>query len=145
MTALRVLVIVAASAAAAAAEDETAIRRVLADSTAAFNRHAPNLTPEGYAEEFDVVSPAGERLTGKPNLGEAFKTFLKNAKKVETVQRIRYIRPDVALVDAEFEFTGVEVKPSKGLETLVLVKVDGRWVITALRTMIPVTAVLAAK
>lgn len=145
MRALCVLVMAAASGLAAASEDESEIRKVLAASNEAFNRHVSNLTPEGYAVDFDVVNPVGTHLPGKPNLGEAFKTYLKNAKKTETVQRIRYIRPDVALVDTEFDFAGVEMKPSKGLAAYVLAKEDGRWVIKALRSMIPVTAVLAAK
>ena len=145
MRALCVLVIAAVTSLAAGTEDDAEIRKVLADSTAAFNRHAPNLTPEGYAEDFDIVNPNGERLPGRPNLGEAFKTYLKNAKKMEAVQRIRYIRPDVALVDAEFDFAGVEMKPAKGQSTYVLAKEGGRWVIRAVRLMIPVNAVLAAK
>jgi uncharacterized protein (TIGR02246 family) len=121
-----------------ASEDELAIRKVLADATGAFNRHAANLTPDGYSDDFDAVNPAGVRIGGKPNLGEAFQTYLKNARRIENVQRIRFIRPDVALVDAEFEFTGTDIKPyPKGLEAIVLVKKDGRWVISALRMMMP--------
>jgi uncharacterized protein (TIGR02246 family) len=125
-----------------ASEDELAIRSVLARATAAFNRHSANLTPEGYSDDFDAVNPAGGRVAGKPDLGEAFKTYLKNARKTETVQRVRFIRPDVALVDAEYEFTGTDIRPDpKGFETIVLVKQNDRWVITALRMMVsPVTA-----
>jgi uncharacterized protein (TIGR02246 family) len=121
-----------------ASEDELAIRKVLADSTGAFNRREANLMPDGYSPDFDAVNPVGVRIAGRPNLGEAFKTHLKNAHKIENVQRIRFIRPDVALVDAEFEFTGTDIKPyPKGFEAIVLVKNDGRWVITALRMMVP--------
>jgi uncharacterized protein (TIGR02246 family) len=120
-----------------ASEDELAIRNVLAGSTAAFNRHAANLTPDGYSDDFDAVNPAGVRVAGKPELGDAFQTYLKNARKTETVQRVRFIRPDVALVDAVYEFTGTDIRPDpKGFETIVLVKKDGRWVITALRMMV---------
>jgi len=121
-----------------ASEDELAVRSVLAASTAAFNRHEANLTPNGYSDDFDAVNPAGGRVAGKPDLGNAFQTYLKNARKSETVQRIRFIRPDVALVDAEYEFTGTNIRPDpKGLETIVLVKKDGSWVIAALRMMVP--------
>ena len=122
------------------AEEETAIRKVLADSTEAFNRHEGKLTPAAYSDEFDAVISNGVRVPGKPDLTEGFKTALKNARKIETIQRIRFIRPDVAIVDATFEFTGTEIKPyPKGLQTIVLTKEAGRWVITALRTMVPAT------
>jgi uncharacterized protein (TIGR02246 family) len=119
--------------------DEAAIRKVLSDAITGFNRHEARLVPEAYSNNVDIVSPTGGRVEGRPDLGEAFKTFLKTARKIESVQRIRFIRPDVALVDAEFELTGTDLKPyPKGLETIVLVKENGRWMITALRTMIPV-------
>src|SRR5262245_12691699 len=125
MKAVRALLITALFGVAAlkgASEDELAIRTVLADSTGAFNRHEPNLTPDGYSDDFDAVTPAGVLVAGKPALGEAFKTHLKNARKTEKVQRIRFLRPDVALVDAEYEFTGTDIRPDpKGFETIVLV------------------------
>ena|SRR5690349_4436928 len=123
-------------------EEELAIRKVLADSTGALNRHVENLTPDGYSDDFDAVNPAGVRVAGKPNLGEAFKTNLRNAHKIENVQRIRLIRPDVALVDTECEFTGTDMKPHlKLLEAIVLVKENGHWTITALRMTIPASPV----
>ena len=121
-------------------EDENAIRKVMSDATEAFNRHEGKLTPAGYSDDFDAVIANGVRVAGKPDLGEGFKTYLRNARKMETVQRIRFIRPDVAVVDGAFEFTGTDIKPDpKGLETVVLSKESGRWVMTALRTMIPAT------
>jgi uncharacterized protein (TIGR02246 family) len=139
---LSIAALFGATAVIGASEDELAIRNVLAGSTAAFNRHSSNLMPDGYSDDFDAVNLSGGRVVGKPDLGEAFKTYLKNAHKTETVQRIRFIRPDVALVDAESEFAGTDIRPDpKGLETIVLVKQNGRWVITALRMMVsPVTA-----
>jgi uncharacterized protein (TIGR02246 family) len=141
MKAVWVLLIIAlfgATVVPGASEDELAIRNVLANSTAAFNRHSANLTPDGYSDDFDAVNPAGGRVAGKPDLRDAFQTYLKNARKTEAVQRIRFIRPDVALVDAEYEFTGTDIRPDpKGFETIVLVKNDGRWVIAALRMMVP--------
>ena len=121
-------------------EDEVAIRQVIADWTAAFNRHEMNLdaVASAFSGDFDMVNPAGAYVKGKPDLREAFKTFLRNTRTFETVDRIRLIRPDVALVDGSYEFTGTELKPyPKGVQTWVLTKENGRWLITALRMMIP--------
>jgi uncharacterized protein (TIGR02246 family) len=118
-------------------EDERAIRQVIADRMAAFNRHEAKLNPAGFSDDFDVVLPNGSYIVGKPDLGDRFSTVLSNARLIETVDRIRFIRPEVALVDGKFEFIGTEMKPDpKGLECLVLVKENGRWVIAALRQMI---------
>jgi uncharacterized protein (TIGR02246 family) len=121
-------------------EDEAAIRQVIVDWTAAFNRHEtnPDMITTGFTEDFDAVNPAGALVKGKPDLREAFQTFLKNARKTETVERIRFIRPDVAVVDGQYEFMGTEIKPQpKGMDTWVLTKENGRWRMTALRMMIP--------
>ena len=121
-------------------EDEVAIRQVIADWTGAFNRHEMNLdaVASGFSGDFDMVNPAGAYVKGKPDLREAFKTFLRNTRTFETVDRIRLIRPDVALVDGSYEFTGTEIRPyPKGFQTWVLTKENGRWLMTALRMMIP--------
>ena len=70
-----------------------------------------------------------------------FEGVFKNAREIVGIERIRFIRPDVAIVDATFEITGTDLKPyPKGLQTMVLVKDNGRWLATALRRMVPVAA-----
>ena len=119
-------------------EDESAIRKVLDENTAAFNQHRTNLIPEAITDDFDVVNPNGKYSSGKPDLRDAFSGFFRNARMVATADRIRFIRSDVALVDGTFEISGSEINPApKGLRTFVLVKENGHWMITALRQMIP--------
>lgn len=123
------------------AEDERAIRKVIADETIAWNRHEADLTPQALAEDFDIVLPTGQYFRGKPHLGKAFSTFLKNAHKMVSVDRIRFVRPDVALVDGKFEISGSEIQPyPTGLQTWVMVKENQRWILMANREMIPVVA-----
>jgi uncharacterized protein (TIGR02246 family) len=120
-------------------EDDSAIRKLLADNTAAFNQHRGDLISEASTDDFDLVNPPGTYTSGKPDLREAFTGAFRNAKVVATIERIRYIRSDVALVDGTFEISGSDLTPApKGLRTFVLVKEGGRWKITALRQMIPV-------
>lgn len=124
-----------------ATEDEQVIRKLIADETIAWNRHEANLTPEALAEDSDIVLPTGQYFKGKPHLGKAFDTFLKNAHKTTCVDRIRFVRPDVALVDGQFEISGADIQPyPKGLQTWVMVKENQRWKVTANREMIPVAA-----
>ena len=122
-------------------QDESAIRKVLAEDTAAFNEHRPNLIPEATSDDFDLVNLPGIYSSGKPDLRDAFRGAFRNAKMVATIDRIRFIRPDVALVDGTFEISGSDITPApKGLRTFVLVKENGRWMITALRQMTPVAS-----
>ena len=120
-------------------DDEQAIRKVIADEISAWNRHEADLVPEALAEDYDIVLPTGQYFRGKPHLGKAFSTILKNAHKVAFVERIRFVRPDVALVDGKFEISGAEIQPyPKGLQTWVMVKENQRWRLVANREMIPV-------
>lgn len=120
-------------------DDEQAIRKVIADEIIAWNRHEANLTPEALADYYDIVVPTGQYFRGRPHLEEAFKTFLMHAHKVVSVDRIRFIRPDVVLVDGKFEISGSEIQPyPKGLQTWVMVKENQHWVLIANREMIPV-------
>ena len=138
-TLVSVSVMLCAAGTKGSPEDESAIRKVLAESMAAFNEHRPNLIPEATTDDFDVVNPPGTYTRGKPDFQEAFRGAFRSAKMVGTVDRIRFIRPDVALVDGTFEISGSDITPApKGFRTFVLVKENGRWKITALRQMIPV-------
>ena len=119
-------------------EDEAAIRKVIADRAASFNRHEDRINPAGFSVDFDLVNPRGDRKIGIADLREMFQTVLRNAHMVESIERIRFIRPDVALVDGKFEVSGTEIRPyPKGFQVWVLVKENGRWLITAIRQMNP--------
>ncbi len=122
-------------------KEEQAIRKVLADGTAAFNRH--EIVPASVAKDFDIVVPPAIYSKAGPEfettMKRDFSGIFKSAKETATIERIRFIKPDVALVDGTFEIAGTEIKPyPKGLQTLVLVKENGRWLVTAMRRMIPV-------
>ena len=125
-------------------EDEQAIRKMVSAATADFNSHTYNQA--NATDDFDIVIPPGAYMTAKSNLrGVVEKDFqsgvFKNAQMVSTVDRIRFIRPDVAIVDGTFAISGSGIKPDpKGLDTLIVVKDNGNWKATALRRMVPVAA-----
>lgn len=58
---------------------------------------------------------------------------------------VRFLKPDVAVVDGAWETTGAhtssgkELPTLKGFYTLVLVKKKGRWLVASSRTMVPVS------
>jgi len=137
-------VMLCAAATKGTPEDEQAIRKLIAEIEAGWNRHDAKAVSALATEDFDIVVPPGNytggRAENETGLQRSFSTVFKNARDTVTIDRIRFIRPDVALVDGTFEITGSEIPgpPPKGLQTLLLVREDGRWMVTALRRMIPV-------
>jgi len=61
------------------------------------------------------------------------------------VDSVRFLKPDVAVVDGVWETTGAhtssgkELPTLKGFFTLALVKRKGQWHVTPSRTMVPVS------
>jgi uncharacterized protein (TIGR02246 family) len=139
-------VMLCAAATKGTPQDEQAIRKVIAEMELSWNRHDAKAVVALATEDFDLVVPPGNYTGGRAEneigLERSFSAVFKNARDTVTIDRVRFIRPDVALIDGTFEITGSEIPgpPLKGLQTLVLVKEDGRWMITALRRMVPVAA-----
>ena len=62
-----------------------------------------------------------------------FNSSLKSAHRTASVRHIRFIEPDVAAVDADWELIGSKAADGsenpvrKGIFTWVMIKQDGRW------------------
>jgi metallo-beta-lactamase class B len=130
------------------AEDETAIRKLIADHNAAFDKHdgSANLY---FTDDADTRNIEGKFFAGKAEiekLNVALDKSFANAKRTETIQRIRFLTPDLAMVDSSGEWTGyiltedgTKLTPPKGgMSFKVVVKKDGRWLITAMRNAMAV-------
>jgi len=76
-------------------------------------------------------------------LAEQFAGVYKGATIKITTASIRFLKPDVALVNGSFEVSGLqgldgkELPVRKGLSTNVLMKQRDKWMIAALRGMVP--------
>lgn len=135
----------AARPSAARARDEQAVRGVVADLIAAWNRHDAVGAAAVMTTDVDMVAPPGMYAHGRAQI-EAdspgmFATVYKDAHESVTTDRIRFLRPDVALVDGTFAIVGPNFPgDARGLQTVVLMKEHGRWAVAALRRMIPIGA-----
>jgi uncharacterized protein (TIGR02246 family) len=131
--------------AAAHTREEQAIRGVISDLISAWNRHDAAGAAAQMTEDVDMVAPPGMYAHGRAQI-EAdspalFATLYKDAHESVTTDRIRFLRPDVALVDGTFTLVGPNFPgDARGLQTVVLVRDRGRWAVAALRRMIPVGA-----
>lgn len=135
------LAIAAEPPAWASSEDEEAIRKICLDRIERFNTlHEP---PQGahFTADADFVNVYGMWRRGAAEIergqGERMKTVLKNAKITLEDLRIRFIKPDVAIVHQLHEMSGMltpkgeTMPPHRELSIRVMVKQEGKWLTTA--------------
>jgi uncharacterized protein (TIGR02246 family) len=124
---------------------EAAIRAIIADQVVAWDagdgtRYASHVAPDvSFTNVFGMVMYGAPAFTSRHN--EILSTFYKGTKKTHVVRRIRFLTPDVAIVDIDNEVHGVKampggiaVPPDGVLKTQlmeVFVRRDGEWWIEA--------------
>jgi uncharacterized protein (TIGR02246 family) len=105
-----------ASWAADARADEAAIRAIVAEQASAWTAgdargYASHLAPEAsFTNLFGMVmygAPAFEKRHA-----EILSSFYKGTSKYHAVRRIRFVTPDVAIVDIDNEVRGVTAMPA---------------------------------
>jgi uncharacterized protein (TIGR02246 family) len=133
---------------AASAQDtaaETAIRAIIAEQAVAWNagdgaRYASRLAPEAsFTNLFGMVMYGAPAFVKRHQ--EILSTFYKGTTKKHAVRRIRFVTPDVAIVDIDNEVHGVRgmpagiaVPPDGIIKTQlmeVFVRRNGQWWIEA--------------
>lgn len=114
----------AVPAAAQDARDEAAIRAIVAEQVTAWNAgdgaaYASRVSPEvSFTNLFGMVMFGREPFATRH--AEILATFYKGTTKHHAVRRIRFVSPDVALVDIDNEVRGVRAMPGG-----IAVPVDG--------------------
>jgi uncharacterized protein (TIGR02246 family) len=112
------------SAFAAGPADEAAIRKVVADQVTAWNAMDAKAFSERFAREGSFTNIRGDVFYGYQAFldrhVEIFAGFFKDSRLAMTVRRIRFVRPDVAIVDVE-----TQVSELKGLPPGVRPSADG--------------------
>ena len=133
---------------AAPAQDasaEAAIRAIVAEQAAAWNAGDGEAYARDLAPDASFTNLFGMVMYGKPAFTkrhrEILATFYKGTTKHHTIRRIRFIAPDVAIVDIDNEVRGVKsmpggiaVPPDGVIKTQlmeVFVRRDQRWWIEA--------------
>ena len=125
--------------------DEEIIRRFLLQRIEAFNRHeGPQAAV--YTSDADFVNVYGMWRKGSAEIEgrqkERMRTVLKDAKITLIDLRIRFIRPDVAIVHQSHEMSGMldsegkTMSPHRELGIRVMVKEHGNWLTTAFHNTI---------
>lgn len=131
--------------AAQEAVSEAAIRAIVADQAAAWNAGDGQGYAKHVAADASFTNLFGMVMYGAPAFAarhvEILATFYKGTTKHHAVRRIRFVAPDVAIVDIDNELRGVRampagiVVPPDGIVRTQLMEVfvrrGGRWWVEA--------------
>ena len=126
--------------------DLAAIKELITETTAAFNRHDAKAFARCYTPDAWLVTVRGESMAGtseiERGLASIFESRAKSAKLETLDVSIRFIRPDVAVAHVLNELSGLtspsgELLPShRELSIRVLAKNDGVWRVSAFHNTI---------
>ncbi len=127
------------------AKDEERIRKVLADFVEAWNKHDAKAFSMVFAEDADFTNVRGMSAYGRAEVEKfhapRFATTFKDSYQKMTKIKIRFIKPDVAAVDARWEMTGAKTQEGqaipmrKGLLNFVMTKEGEKWFIAVMHNM----------
>jgi uncharacterized protein (TIGR02246 family) len=127
-------------------EDDEAIRKVIAGTTEAFNKHDAKAFAAFYAPDAELVTVRGERMKGATEIEKGLASIFATRATAATLKTldlsIRLIKPDVAIAHVTNEMSGVENSkresqpPHRELSIRVLVKDEGKWRVTAFHNTI---------
>ena len=123
-----------------ASEDEAAIRELFDRSENAWERADPDLFASVFAEDADFINITATPLRGRQEIAEhharLWATIYKGSKGIRGPMRVRFIRPDVALVENEVTLKfGEHERHAHGLA--VAVRNGDSWEIAGLQNMLP--------
>ena len=99
----------------------------------AFNQHDAHALGGLFADEGDFTNMRGSSKHGRndieQNEGNLFAGGLTNSHRTDTMKSIRFLTPEIAQLDADWEMTGTksadgsDSPPRKGLLDWVVVKI----------------------
>jgi uncharacterized protein (TIGR02246 family) len=119
--------------------DEKALRELHRAFLAAFNKGDAEALAALHTPDADLLAIGGEMSNGRDEIKKRTASFLAQGVKLKSpLGSIRFITPHVAIADRPSELTPApENRPGKVHATVVYVKRDGKWLIAAVRLMVP--------
>ena len=118
---------------------EQAVKQGVKDLEAAWDKHDAKAVAELYTTEGEIITETGQTLSGRDGieqaLTQAFSDSLKDCTLKETIEKVRLIKPDVAIVDAEAQLKNGDTEVNKVHVVSVVVKHEGKWLIETTRAI----------
>ncbi len=129
------------------AQEETAIRNLMGSFTADWHISDAHALSMYFLPDGDFINPDGALMRGRPQIeqfyAQAFGMGYAGSTATATVDQLRFLKADLALIDGEFGITGAITKDhqqlpaERGRYTAILKKQAGHWWIISNREMEP--------
>src|SRR5262245_613660 len=120
------------------ANKESAVRAAVDSYTSAFNKGDLEGVLAHVAADADFVDDSGKQYNGKANLAKVLKQSLadlKGSKLKSAITSVRFLRPDVAVVDGKADVTTADGTTSSGRFTSTWTRSDGKWLLSCVRNL----------
>jgi len=139
--AILIIALVSASAAADSQAEEAAIRDVVQTrQQQAWNQHDAKAYAALFAEDGEVVNVVGWWWRGRNEierkLTDAFASVFRESTLTITEATVRFLTPEIAVAHVRWTMSGARTppgipEPREGIQTIVLQKLGGTWMIAA--------------
>lgn len=123
-------------------QDEQAIRRVAAEFVGAWNKNDAKALAACFSSDGDLINPAGRVARNRSEIEKLLTDeqngLFKGSRITMPQKHLRFLKPDIALADYEFEIShmrGADGKESsmRGLVSSLFRKDGESWLIAACR------------
>lgn len=118
--------------------DEAAIRQVVQQVQDGWNSHDGKAFAAPFTMEADYVIVNGMHIKGRAAIEaghtQIFTTVYRESRNQATIKRIRFLRPDIAVVHVEWnlEFqAGGETRKGHAMNSMVMTKEKDKWSIAS--------------
>jgi uncharacterized protein (TIGR02246 family) len=143
ITALGLALLGLALGRAKATDEEKEVGAAIGSYTAAFNQGDLDRILAHFATDADYVDENGKQFKGKVSLAEVLKQSLANLKgqQIKTsVTSLRFLRPDVAIVDGKADIITPDGPSDLGRFTAIWTKTGSQWLLTSVHDLRESTA-----
>jgi len=127
-------------------EDERTIHSMVEQAISRLNKGDFTAIDDFWAQDADYVSVDGRLISGRNQIKAFFQELAKSsaglAQQTSTIERTRFLTPELAISDGSWTVTGArdaagkELPPIKGRGFEIVQKREGRWWFVATRQMV---------
>jgi uncharacterized protein (TIGR02246 family) len=123
-------------------EDEKALQELTARLDAAWTGQDAKVFAAYFAEESALRYHTGRTVQGRAQIEQNYLDYFSSKSEQERhvtrTRQVRFIRPDVAVIDGQVEIWRQQELRLQLLSTFVVTKEDGKWLLSDVCLMVPV-------